>query len=119
MRPRRVRDRRMGERAVTLVWQRRRFVCSNSGERHLEEHPEFEGNLTRRLTRQLVADARVMLISAVSRREGMPTSPPPHWSPTGEDSGSDQPAPRRVGRVTPLPDRPLMGIVGRSREAPC
>ena len=49
IRPRRVRDRRIGERAVTLVWLRRRFVCGNCGERHLEEHSEFEGNLTRRL----------------------------------------------------------------------
>ena len=40
-------------------------------ERHLEEHPEFEGNLThRRLARQLVADVRVMSVSAVARREG-------------------------------------------------
>ena len=71
VRPRRVRDRRMGERAVTLVWKRRRFVCESCGERHLEEHPEFEGNLTRRLARQLVADARVMSVSAVARREGI------------------------------------------------
>ena len=71
VRPRRVRDRRVGERAVTLVWQRRRFACGNCGERHLEEHPEFEGNLTRRLARQLVADAKVMSVSAVARREGI------------------------------------------------
>ena len=56
VRPRRVRDRRIGDRAVTLVWQRRRFVCGNCAQRHLEDHPEFEGNLTRRLARQLVAD---------------------------------------------------------------
>ena len=71
VRPRRVRDRRIGDRAVTLVWQRRRFVCGRCGERHLEEHPEFEGNLTRRLARQLVADVRVMSVSAVARREGI------------------------------------------------
>lgn len=56
-----------GGRRVTLVWLRRRFVCHNCGERHLEEHPEFGGNLTRRL----VADAKAMSISAVSRREGL------------------------------------------------
>ena len=53
------------------MWLRRRFVCGICGERHLEEHPEFEGNLTRRLARQLVADVRVMSVSAVSRREGI------------------------------------------------
>lgn len=26
-----------------LVWLRRRVVCENSGERHLEGHPEIEG----------------------------------------------------------------------------
>ena len=71
VRPRRVRDRRIGDRAVTLVWQRRRFVCGRCDQRHLEEHPEFEGNLTRRLARQLVADVRVMSVSAVARREGI------------------------------------------------
>ena len=43
VRPRRVRDRRIGDRAVTLVWQRRRFVCGNCAQRHLEDHPAFEG----------------------------------------------------------------------------
>ena len=71
VRPRRVRDRRIGDREVTLVWQRRRFVCGNCDQRHLEEHPEFEGKLTRRLARQLVADVGVMSVSAVARREGV------------------------------------------------
>ena len=70
-RRRQVRDRRMGDRKVTLVWLRRRFVCGECGERHLEDHPEFEGNITRRLARQLVADAKAMPISAVARREGI------------------------------------------------
>ncbi len=70
-RQKRIRDRMMSGRRVTLVWQRRRFECGNCGERHLEEHPEFEGNLTRRFARQLVADARVMPIIAVARREGL------------------------------------------------
>ena len=56
---------------MTLVWQRRRFVCDSCGNRHLEEHPEFEGNLTRRLARQIITDTRVMTISAVARREGL------------------------------------------------
>ena len=71
VRPRRVRDRRIGDREVTLVWQRRRFVCGRCDQRHLEEHPEFEGKLTRRLARQLVADVGVMSVSAVARREGV------------------------------------------------
>ena len=54
---------------VTLVWQRRRFVCGNCGERHLEAYPEVEGNLTFRLARQLVADMGVISVSAVARRE--------------------------------------------------
>jgi len=45
---------------VTLVWQRRRFACDNCGVRHVETHPEFEGKVTRRMARQLVADAKVM-----------------------------------------------------------
>lgn len=70
-RPKRIRDRALAGRRVTLVWQRRRFVCDNCGERHLEEHSEFEGNLTRRFARQLGSGARVMTISAVARREGL------------------------------------------------
>ena len=70
-RSRPVRDQMMTGRQVTLVWQRRRFVCDSCGARHLEEHPEFEGNLTRRLARQIITDTRVMTISAVARREGL------------------------------------------------
>ena len=58
---------------VTLVWIRRRFVCSNCDVRHLEDHVVFEGALTRRLARQLVADAKVMSIRSVVRRHGL------HW----------------------------------------
>ena len=52
---------------MTLVWIRRRFVCSNCG--HLEDHQEFEGALTV-LARQLVADA-CHVIRAVVRRHGL------------------------------------------------
>lgn len=62
-RPKRIRDQEVSGRQLTLVWQRRRFVCNNCGERHLEEHPEFEGNRTRRLARQAAADAQVTRIS--------------------------------------------------------
>lgn len=70
-RRRKIRDLPVSGRRVTLVWLRRRFVCSNCDERHLETHPEFEGGLTRRLARQLVADAKVMSIRAVVRRHGL------------------------------------------------
>ena len=48
-RTRRIRDLAVSGRPVTLEWRRRRFVCDNCGERHLEGHDEFEGRLTRRL----------------------------------------------------------------------
>ena len=70
-RRREVRDLEVSGRSTTLVWHRRRFACDNCGERHLEDHPEFEGRLTRRLARRLVADARVMPISAAARRCGL------------------------------------------------
>ena len=55
----------------SLVWRRRRFVCDNCLTRHLEDHPEFENKLTRRLSRRLVADARVMTLRAAARRHGL------------------------------------------------
>ena len=70
-RRRRIRDLPVSGRRATLVWVRRRFACGNCSERHLEHHPEFEGRLTRRLARQLVADAKVMSIRAVARRHGI------------------------------------------------
>ena len=66
-RRRKVRDLEVSGRRTTLVWRRRRFVCDNCGSRHLEDHPEFEG----RLTRRLVADARVMTLRAAARRHGL------------------------------------------------
>ena len=70
-RRRKVRDLEVSGRRTTLVWRRRRFVCDNCGSRHLEDHPEFEGRLTRRLARRLVADARVMTLRAAARRHGL------------------------------------------------
>ena len=67
-RAKRVRDLGVSGRRTTLVWRRRRFECSNCGERHLEDHDQFAGGLTRRFARRLVQDARVMSIRAVSRR---------------------------------------------------
>ncbi|MCP4380882.1 MAG: transposase family protein, partial [Hyphomicrobiales bacterium] len=70
-RRRKIRDLPVSGRRVTLVWIRRRFVCANCDERHLDQHDEFEGALTRRLARQLVADAKDMSIRAVVRRHGL------------------------------------------------
>lgn len=67
-RVRKIRDLPISGRRTVLRWQRRRFSCGNCGERHLESHPAFEGHLTVRLARALVADARVMPIRQVARR---------------------------------------------------
>lgn len=67
-RRRKIRDLGMSGRPTTLVWMRRRFACGNCGERFLEDHPEFEGRLTRHLAQRLVADARVMTVAAVAQR---------------------------------------------------
>lgn len=55
-------------RSTTLVWLQRRFECENCGHRHTEDHPEFEGKVTRRFARQLVADSRHLTIRELSRR---------------------------------------------------
>ena len=76
---RRVHDRRVkwvwgqpvSGRETVLLWRRRRWRCENCSGRHLEEHPEFEGKVTRRLARRLVGDVAVMPISAAARRAGV------------------------------------------------
>ncbi len=70
-RAKRVRDLEVSGRRTTLVWRRRRFCCGNCGERHLEDHAEFQAGLTRRLVHRLVRDARVMSIRAVARHHGV------------------------------------------------
>ena len=70
-REREVRDLEVSGRRAALVWVRRRFVCGGCDSRWLEEHPEFDGRLTRRLAQRLVADAQVMTIRAVVRRHGV------------------------------------------------
>ena len=70
-RRRKIRDLPVSGRRTTLVWVRRRFSCDNCDERHLEIHTEFEGGLTVRGARSLVADAKVMSIRAVMRRHGL------------------------------------------------
>ncbi|MGH9190318.1 MAG: ISL3 family transposase, partial [Acidimicrobiales bacterium] len=71
VRQRRVRDLAVNGRTVTLVWHRRRFTCDGCGERHLEDHDELEGRLTRRMARAVVADAKVMSLRAVAHRHGL------------------------------------------------
>ena len=85
-RVKRVWDRPVSGRETVLLWQRRRWRCDNCGGRHLEEHPEFEGKLTRRLARRLVGDARVMAINTAARRcsvsefvSGFGWLISPHW----------------------------------------
>ena len=70
-RVKRVRDRPVSGRETVLLWRRRRWSCDNCGTRHLEAHPEFEGALTRRLARRLVADVRVMPVAAAAARAGV------------------------------------------------
>ena len=70
-REKQVRDLEVSDRRTTLVWMRRRFRCDNCDSRFIEEHPEFDGGLTRRLAQRLVADAQVMTIRAATRRHGV------------------------------------------------
>ncbi len=72
-RDKKIRDLEVSGRRTVLVWSRRRMVCDNCDSRFLEDHPAFEGALTGRLARRLVADAKVMTFSAAARRHGV------HW----------------------------------------
>ena len=72
-RDKKIRDLEVSGRRTVLVWSRRRMVCDNCDSRFLEDHPAFEGALTGRLARRLVADAKVMTFNAVARRHGV------HW----------------------------------------
>jgi transposase len=59
-----------GTQQVTLIWLRRRFQCSDCGERHTETHPAIEGKMTTRLARAIVRDARHLSIAEIGRRYG-------------------------------------------------
>ncbi|MFN2488139.1 MAG: transposase family protein [Actinomycetota bacterium] len=59
-----------GRQRVTLIWLRRRFHCTNCGERHSEKHPAIEGRMTTRLARAIVTDARHLSITEIGRRYG-------------------------------------------------
>jgi len=55
-------------RPVTLVFEQRRMACEPCGRRFAEMHPAFEGHVTARLARRLVADARAMTVNAAAKR---------------------------------------------------
>ncbi len=56
---------------MTLIWHRRRFSCTNCGERHTESHPGIENKMMARLARAIVADARQLSVTEVARRYGL------------------------------------------------
>ena len=63
-----IRDLEVSGRPVTLVWDRRRLVWVRCGRRFVEDHRAFEGSVTARLARRLVADARAMTVNAAAKR---------------------------------------------------
>lgn len=68
-RDRRIRDLEVSGRPVMLVFEQRRLVCDGcGGRRFMEDHPAFEGRVTARLARRLVADAQAMTVNAAARR---------------------------------------------------
>ena len=67
-RGKKITDLEVSGRPTALVWSRRRMVGDNCEGRFLEDHHAFEGSLTARLARALVADARVMTLRAAARR---------------------------------------------------
>ena len=89
-------------RRTTLVWCRRRFECGNCGERHLEDHDQFAGGLTRRFARRLVQDVRVMSIRAVG---------PSSWGGVASDHGPGESGGGSGGGASPGPALPC--VVGR------
>ncbi len=70
-RGKKVRDLDVSGRRTTLVWSRRRMRCDSGDSRFLEHHRAFEGGLTARLARRLVADCKVMTVQAAARRAGL------------------------------------------------
>ena len=67
----RVRDLGISGRPVILVWERRRLVCEPCATRFAEGRPVFEGRVTARLARRLVADARALTVNAAAKRHGL------------------------------------------------
>ena len=76
-RDREIRDLEVSGRPVTLVFEQRRMVCGVcGGRRFMEDHPAFEGRVTARLARRLVADARQMTVNAAAKRHESPWDVP-------------------------------------------
>ena len=69
-RPKRIRDLTMSGRRVTLVGGGGGSCAATAEPCTWRSIPSSRGDLTRRLVRQLAADARVMTIPAAGRREG-------------------------------------------------
>ena len=67
-RDRTIRDLEVSGRATTRVFSQRRMVCEPCGRRFAEDHRAFEGRVTARLARRLVADARQMTVNAAACR---------------------------------------------------
>ena len=67
----RVRDLGISGRPVILVWERRRLVCEPCATRFAEGRPVFEGRVTARPARRLVADARALTVNAAAKRHGL------------------------------------------------
>ena len=65
-REQKIRDLDISGRPVLLLWVRRRMVCDR---RFVEYHRAFEGKVTARLARRLVADARLMPVNTVAGRQ--------------------------------------------------
>ena len=57
-RDKKIRDLEVSGRPTTLVWSRRRMRSDNCAGRFSEDHAAFEGGLTARLARRLVADCK-------------------------------------------------------------
>ncbi|WP_420621784.1 ISL3 family transposase [Candidatus Poriferisodalis sp.] len=70
-REREIRDLEVSGRPVLLLWGRRRMVCDVCDRRFVEDHRAFEGRVTARLARRLVADARSMPVNTAARRHGV------------------------------------------------
>ena len=97
-RPKRVGDLGVSGRRATLVWRRRRFCCGNCGERHLGDHDQFAGGLTRRFARRLVQDGWVMSMSgSVPPSRGWVASDHGPGPRGGGCGGAASPGPVRVG----------------------
>ena len=58
-RAKRIRDLEVSGRRTTRVWRHRRFNCGNCGERHLEDHAQFQAGLTRRFAASSPSSAGV------------------------------------------------------------